>query len=148
MNTVKGVKHRRRAGFLLAALGRRAERSWSGQLTDMHMTTAQFTAMSVIVDEEITQRDLALQAGVDARNMSATVKSLIDSGLVESRVSDSDGRARLLSATESGQMRWSSIQAELATKRAEFFTGLNDEEVEALESLLNKLNDHHASCES
>lgn len=148
MNKCQGVKHLRRAGFLLAALGRRAERSWSRQLKDIHLTTAQFTAMSVVVEQEVTQRDLALQTGVDARNVSATVKSLINLGLVESRIADNDGRARILCATASGRTMWFSIQETLAMKRTEFFAPLNDEEMETLEGLLNKLNDHHVKRET
>jgi len=76
MTISDGVEYRRRASFLLATLGRRAERAWHSYLTERGVTTAQFTAMAALASGERTQAEVAVAIAVDPRNIGATVKQL------------------------------------------------------------------------
>ncbi|MDO4631511.1 MAG: MarR family transcriptional regulator [Corynebacterium sp.] len=139
MSNTEGVKYRRHANFLLATLGRRVEHAWHSYLTSQNVTTAQFTIMVVLVDTELTQRELADAVEVDPRNVSATVKVLLDKGWIESRPSPTDRRARFLSATPRGLQWWETIQEQLSEQRKEFFAALDEEELRNLEGLLLRL---------
>ena len=85
MTISDGVEYRRRASFLLATLGRRAERAWHSYLTERGVTTAQFTAMAALANGERTQAEVAVAIAVDPRNIGATVKQLVAVGWVQTR---------------------------------------------------------------
>ena len=137
-----GVKFHRNASFLLATIGRRAEHEWNHHLRDEGITTAQFTAMAVLVESETNQRRLANLMGIDPRNAGAIVRQLQDRGWIQTRPQAADARVRVLAATEAGRTWWQTIQNDLASERHRFFAPLTDRELATLESLLNRLNDH------
>ena len=136
------VKHRRHASFLLATIGRRAEHAWNQYLRDQGITTAQFTAMAILVEAETSQSGLANLMAIDPRNVGAVVRQLQRRGWVEARPHATDARVRLQAVTESGRAWWGTIQADLAHQRDQFFTPLTARERATLEALLNRLNDH------
>jgi len=138
----EGVKFRRNPSFLLATLGRRAEHEWNQYLRSEGITTAQFTAMAVLVESEMSQRGLANVMGVDPRNAGAIVRPLLDYGWIQARSDPTDARLRLLAATDAGRKWWRTIQDDLASERDRFFAPLTDRELATLQKLLNRLNDH------
>lgn len=133
------VKYRRGASFLLATLGRRAERAWHGYLSEVGVTTAQFTVMAVLAEGEKTQRELASAAAVDARNIGVTVNTLVSAGRVQARPNPADGRGRILALTPTGRAWWEALQPRLADERSRFFAALTADEMTQLESLLHRL---------
>jgi DNA-binding MarR family transcriptional regulator len=138
----EGVKFRRNPSFLLATIGRRAEHEWNQCLRNEGITTAQFTAMAVLVESETSQRGLANLMGIDPRNAGAIVRQLRDRGWIQARSDTTDARVRLLAATDAGRKWWQAIQADLARERDRFFAPLTDRELVTLQKLLNRLNDH------
>lgn len=139
MNKHDAVKYRRGASFLLATLGRRAERAWHGYLSEVGVTTAQFTVMAVLAEGEKTQRELASAAAVDARNIGATVNTLVNAGRVQARPNPADGRGRILTLTPAGRTWWESLQPRLTDERSRFFAALTADEMTQLEALLHRL---------
>ena len=144
MTISDGVEYRRRASFLLATLGRRAERAWHSYLTERGVTTAQFTAMAALANGERTQAEVAVAIAVDPRNIGATVKHLVAVGWVQTRRHPEDARARLLILTPEGQAWWSALQPTLRTERERFFQALTPKELSTLEDLLGRLESFHA----
>lgn len=145
MSMSEGVKFHRNPSFLLATLGRRAEHEWNQYLRSEGITTAQFTAMAVLVGSETSQRGLANVMGIDPRNARAIVRQLHDRGWIEARSDPTDARVRLLAATDAGREWWQVIQDDLARERDRFFGPLTDRELATLQKLLNRLNDHLTS---
>ena len=139
MNTSSKVKYRQGASFLLATLGRRAERAWAALLTEQGITTAQFTAMAALAEGERTQNEVAMVTAVDPRNIGATIKKLTTAGWVQARSNPADARSRLLCLTPAGQQWWHDVQPALRQGRDSFFQGLTHRELNALEDLLGKL---------
>ncbi|WZH35723.1 MAG: MarR family transcriptional regulator [Microbacterium enclense] len=144
MNTSKSVKYRHGASFLLATLGRRAEKAWHAYLAERGVTTAQFTAMAALVEGERTQGEVAVAAAVDPRNISATVKDLVAEGWVQVRQNPDDARSRLLSLTPAGREWWAALQPSLRRGRDSFFQALTPDELATLEHLLGRLESFHA----
>lgn len=145
MTTSDGVKYRQGASFLLATLGRRAERAWNGYLAEQGVTTAQFTAMAALAQGERTQAQVAADTAVDPRNMGATIKKLLDSRWVRARQNPDDARSRLLSLTPEGQEWWDALQPALRRERGRFFKPLTPDELTTLETLLGKLGASHTT---
>lgn len=131
----------RHAGFLLATIGRRVERTWTRLLRDHEMANADFMALAVLVDGPMSQVDLAHGMGIDPRNAGPTVKRLRSRGWVVPRPDPLDGRALRIELTDEGRALWERIQEDLVIKRASHLSALTPEEVTELERLLNKLND-------
>lgn len=148
MSESDAVKFHRRAGFLLATLGRRSERSWGAFLRERGLSTAEFTAMTVVAEagspaNGINQGELALRMGIDARNAGAVVARLRERGWIEVGGDPGDGRVRVLALSEAGRAGWRGLQRELAGQRSDYLRALTAAEVAELERLLNKLNDDH-----
>lgn len=144
MNTSSDVKYRQRASFLLATLGRRAERAWVTHVAEQGITTAQFTAMAALAEGERTQAQVATATAVDPRNISATIRKLIEAQWVQARPNPADARSRLLSLTPEGRQWWNDLQPSLRQGRDAFFQALTPDELTALERLLGKLDAAHA----
>ncbi len=138
----EGIAFHRNASFLLATLGRRAEHEWNRCLRSEGITTAQFTAMAVLVESQTSQRGLATVMGIDPRNAGAIVRQLHDHGWIRARSDPTDARVRLLTATDTGRRWWQTIQDDLAHERDRFFAPLTDHELATLQEILNRLNDH------
>ena len=143
MTTSDAVKYRRGAGFLLATLGRRAEREWHGYFAEHGVTTAQFTAVAVLATGEHTQAQVAELTAVDPRNLSTTIKQLIAKEWVQSRPNPDDARSRLLILTPVGRAWWEGLQPDLSTERRRFFAALTAEQLATLEELLGRLESAH-----
>lgn len=138
-----GLTFHRRAGFLLATVGRRTESAWAGFLRSRGMTNAEFAAMAVLADRSRSQGELAAYLAIDARNAGATVRKLRARGWVSSDPDPHDARRVVLSTTSDGRAAWTDLQATLGESRSSHFAALDSTELAELERLLNKLNDAH-----
>lgn len=143
MTRTDAVKYRRGASFLLATLGRRAERAWNAYLGERRVTTAQFAAIAALAEGERTQAQVAAATAVDPRNMASTVKKLIERQWVKVRANPDDARSRLLSLTSEGRAWWEGLQPELQRERGHFLQALSSDEIATLEGLLEKLEASH-----
>ena len=110
----------------MAALGRLAEASWAEFTARLGVTTAEFTVMATLADARhgLMQRELASRAGVDPRNMVATVKRLTDRGWVQATAHPGDGRAKLVTCTDQGRTDWAGVTGDLVRQRTAFFDAL------------------------
>ncbi|WP_202879652.1 MarR family winged helix-turn-helix transcriptional regulator [Serinicoccus kebangsaanensis] len=137
------MSFRRRAGFLLATVGRRTEAAWGGFLRSRGMTNAEFAALAVLVDGSASQVELARQLAIDARNAGATVGRLRERGWLSSEADTADRRRVVLTLTPEGRRAWDGLQSELRGSHSDYFSVLDETERTELERLLNKLNDAH-----
>ncbi|PRX09732.1 MarR family transcriptional regulator for hemolysin [Actinoplanes italicus] len=76
-----------------------------------------------------TQRDLARAIGVTARNVTALVDGLEESGFVRRAAHPEDRRALLVQLTEQGSAVTAGLAAEYERHSAYLFAGLPDEQV-------------------
>lgn len=136
-----GVQFHRRAGFLLAALGRRTEAAWGTFLRERGITNSEFAALSVLASESPSQGLLARHMGIDARNAGAVVRRLRGRGWVDVRKDPGDARVSVIHLTPDGLRVWDTVQEQLAAVRSDYFDALTRREQIELERLLNKLND-------
>lgn len=135
---------------MLATLGRRTERSWGAFLGERGLSTAEFTAVTVLAEAgfpagRMNQGELARRMGIDARNAGAIVARLRGRGWVEVGGDPGDGRVRILALSDAGRAGWQGLQHELAGERSGYLRALTRAEVAELERLLNKLNDEHVA---
>ena len=144
MTNCDNVKYQDGASFLLATLGRRAERAWNAFLAKRSVTTAQFAAIAALSEGEKTQAQVAMVTAVDPRNMAVTIKGLIEKNWVQVRPNPEDARSRLVSLTPVGEEWWSALQPELRRERENFFQALTDDDFVILERLLRNLEASHA----
>lgn len=138
------VKFADHPGFLLATIGRRAESDWNSFLRVQGMSTAEFTVLAVLEAGARRQGDVAAEAGVDRRNVVATVSRLVAHGLVETWPAEEDARGKVLALTPLGVDRIAALERALAPRRGAFFGALDQAEQEQLTSLLRKLRDGDA----
>lgn len=143
MTNAAAPAFRRRNGFLLATLGRRAESAWTSFLRGQSLTNAEFSALAVLADQPVGQGQLAGYLAIDPRNASSLVRKLEQRGWVVSRSDSGDARRRIISLTAEGLDVWLALQSQLASSRSGYFDALDQQEQEELQRLLNKLNDAH-----
>jgi len=136
------------AGFLLATVGRMAESAWGSFVRSEGLTTAEFTVLAVLERGPKIQKDLARAAGVDRRNMVATVARLAAAALISERHGAGDRRTKSLALTPKGQARMTAVEQALVSRRAAFFGALNNAERNQLTRLLRKLRDAADKAES
>lgn len=134
---------RRRVGFLLAALGRRTESTWTAFLRARSLSNAEFSALAVLASESPGQGQLASYLAIDPRNAGALVRKLVERGWAEAKPHPADGRRRVISLTGAGRDAWEALQRDAAGARRGYFDALDADELQELERLLNKLNDAH-----
>jgi DNA-binding MarR family transcriptional regulator len=91
-------------GFLLVRIGEAVDRDFVSSLTDLGLKPRHLRLL-VLVDraEELNQRDLAGQLGMDPGNLVTILDALEADGLVARPRSEADRRHRLVSLTPSGR---------------------------------------------
>ncbi|MCZ2816316.1 MarR family winged helix-turn-helix transcriptional regulator [Modestobacter sp. VKM Ac-2984] len=99
-------------------------------------------ALMLLLDDAGPLRagDLVARLGMDKSTVSRQVTSLVDLGLVERAPDQDDGRAQLLSISAEGHRR---VSGSRAARRSRWEADLSDwdaEEVAALATLLERLN--------
>lgn len=137
----------RRAGFLLATVGRRADTAWTGFLQGHGVTNAEFAALSVLAGETLNQRALAERMAVDPRNAGTVLRRLTRRGWVSTQADPTDARCVRLSLTADGASALDAILEALPRERGSFFRAVSAEELLELERILNKVNDSFMSPE-
>lgn len=74
----------------------------------------------------VTQKELAARVGIDGSSLVRLLDILSRQDLVERRVDDADGRARLVYLTEAGRIRVADIRRVLSEAEAEILQDISD----------------------
>ena len=88
---------------------------------------------------EARQGAVAEQAGLEGPSLVRLIDLLVAEGLVTRREDASDRRAKLLTLTDEGMVRMTSINRVLAELRHELVSLIGDEELETTSSVLLKI---------
>jgi DNA-binding MarR family transcriptional regulator len=141
----------RGAGFLLSRLGAMAEREWARIISAVKLTQAEFYILTLL-DEigRMRQRDVAIRAALDPRNVVETVAKLTRRRLIVVESDEYDGRAKNLSISTEGKARLERLREVLVSERASFFAPLSVDEYRQLCALLarvydQRVQDHRSS---
>src|ERR1700722_14510636 len=93
----------RSPGFLLSRVGAMCESSWFRIIDAEGLGQVDFALISVLqANGVMRQRDAALAAGIEPRNIPGSVDKLSKQGLIERRSQPQDKRVKLLSLSDSG----------------------------------------------
>ena len=98
-------------------------------LQPFELTHVQFVLLASLTwleAEEPTQTELAAHAGTDPMMTSQVLRALEAKGLIERRPHPTDGRARLLTATDDGKKLANRAIVAVEACDARFFDGLTD----------------------
>lgn len=108
------------------------------------LTLAQARVLGFAVLKPSSMREIAGQFGSDPSNITAKVDRLLELGLVERLDDPTDGRVKLITATEQGRR----LAADLCSSRewiAEVLGRLGDDEVETVGAAFELLLRHEAA---
>ncbi|MEP9398983.1 MarR family winged helix-turn-helix transcriptional regulator [Mesorhizobium sp. KR2-14] len=132
---------RSRFGIRFSLLARRWRRALDARLAQAGLTDA--TWMPLVHLQEtgggITQKELALLVGVDGSSLVRVLDILCRQGLVERRPDETDGRARLICLTPTGERRVAEIRRELARGEEEFLADIPDAEIAGMLELFDRI---------
>jgi len=130
----------RMVGFLLAKAYQRACLIFKEQFEQYDLTPQQFGLLGFLWSEDgITQALLSAKSQIDRTTMGGLIDRLEKEGLVARRTHPDDRRAYRICLTEKGKALEPELTP-LATRAQEIFIGrLDQQEVETLKSLLEKL---------
>lgn len=110
-------------------------RRWR-QVLDAHLATtglSDATWIPLVHLQEtgggITQKQLAALVGIDGSSLVRLLDILSRQGLVERRIDESDGRARLIHLTPAGVQRVTEIRQELTRGEEDMLADLSDADV-------------------
>ncbi|MCV2447591.1 MarR family winged helix-turn-helix transcriptional regulator [Paracoccus sp. DMF] len=125
---------RARFGMRFSLLARRWRRAIDSRLAAAGLTDATWVPLVHLHETGggITQKALAQRVGVDGSSLVRVLDILCRQNLVERRADASDGRARLIHLTETGQACVAEILRELSAAEAPLLAGLGDAELAAM----------------
>lgn len=127
-------------GFLLARLGAMAESNWKLVITEVGLTQAEFTILTVLSEgARLRQRDVAARAAIDARNAVPIVSSLTNRGLLLAGSDIGDARAKMLRISSKGSNLMETITDRLRSEKSDFFSPLSSAEYSQLCGLLSRV---------
>jgi DNA-binding MarR family transcriptional regulator len=127
-------------GFLLARLGTMAESNWKEFITEVGLTQAEFTILTVLSEGgQLRQRDAAARAAIDARNAVPIVSDLTTRGLVLAEPDLGDARVKMLRISSKGATLVETITDRLRAQRSDFFSPLTPAEYSQLCGLLSRV---------
>jgi DNA-binding MarR family transcriptional regulator len=128
-------------GFLLSRASGLVVRSTNEALADDGLRVRQYSVLLLACDaaDGISQRDLAVNLGLDPSQVVLLVDELATAGLVERRPSPSDRRTKLVAATDRGRAASRRAAGLAAAGQQRRLGRLSDEEQATLRSLLTRL---------
>lgn len=101
-----------------------------------------FIIMKLHESGPLPQGDLVEVALDDGPNVSRLVERLAVAGLLERSENPRDRRARVLDLTAAGRTLAQRIDADTPAERGVVFDGINDDDLEALTAILDRVNDN------
>ena len=139
-NGTKGSDIGKSVGFLLAKAYQRACVIFKEEFEGYDLTPQQFGLLGFLWQEDgITQAELSAKSYIDRTTMGGLVDRLEKEGLVARRSHPDDRRAYRICLTDKGKSL-EKVLTPLAEKTQQIFTAkLDEQEVETLKSLLEKI---------
>lgn len=133
---------RHRFGMLFVGVARRWRSTLDARLDSLGLTDATWTPLIHIErsGEGICQKDLAARIGLDGSSLVRLLDILVAKGLIERRQDTADRRSNLLFLTRQGQAATRDIQHALTDVEAEMLADLDDAEMEALTTALDRID--------
>lgn len=109
-------------------LARRWRRVLEGHLAAAGLTDATWIPLVHLYQTGggITQKELAALVGIEGSSLVRLLDILSRQGLIERRVDETDGRARLVQLTAAGERRVAEIRRELTRGEEDMLAGLTD----------------------
>lgn len=92
----------------------------------------------------LSVKHLAAHAHLNKGQASRAAQSLVDQGFVHKQESPRDGRAVTLTLTPKGEALWPQLVALIERRNDEVFGCLNEDELERLSALIDRLVEHAA----
>lgn len=92
------------------------------------------------VDGEVSAQQISNVIGMDKGSVSRCFKSMQESGLIRTRLDDSDGRLRIAVLTAKGRELHDQIMGMALERERAFLSVLDEDEVEVLLGLLRRLH--------
>lgn len=134
---------RRTLGALTRRVNQLAIAMSADPIAEADLTPVQYGAMACLNKQDgepgIDQIGLAARLGVDRNSASVLVEGLVAKGLLESRVSDTDRRARLLQLTSAGERLFVQIRPKTLAAQARTLDALKSSERKLLLDLLTRV---------
>ncbi len=87
----------------------------------------------------LTVNEVAFETNLDKAQVSRTVKTLVDRGLVSKRPCPVDGRAVLLTVTTDGQQRWEQVMPLIDQRNQDLLHCLSEQEKALLLDMFDRL---------
>ena len=87
----------------------------------------------------LTVNEVAFETNLDKAQVSRTVKTLVDRGLVSKRPCPVDGRAVLLTVTADGRQRWEQVMPLINQRNQDMLCCLNEQERALLIDMFDRL---------
>lgn len=142
--TTDPANPRARFGMSFSLLARRWRRAIDSHLAAAGLTDATWVPLVHLHETGggITQKDLAQRVGVDGSSLVRVLDILCRQNLVERRADASDGRARLIHLTPTGQQRVAEIRRELTAAEQPLLAGLSDAELAAMLDGFARITQH------
>lgn len=137
------VKHMdvgKSVGFLLAKAYQRACAIFKEEFEGHDLTPQQFGLLGFLWQEDgITQAELSARSQIDRTTMGGLIDRLEKEGLVARRNHPDDRRAYRICLTEKGQALQPELTPLALRAQEKFISKLDQQEVETLKSLLEKI---------
>ena len=127
--------------WLLTQAARRAHRILSDTLAQRGATGYQFRVLSVLRSRSATQADVGRRAHLDRRDVTVTVRDLLQAGLVRRDGSEDDARVQLVTLTAEGLRRLAELDRAAARVQDDTFAALSPRERSQLVDLLQRIAD-------
>lgn len=120
-----------RFGLKFSLLGRRWRRLIDSQLAKAGLTDATWVPLVHLKETGggISQKELAARVGVDGSSLVRVLDILEREDLIERRRDQTDGRARLIHLTASGELRLGRIRQALSRAEEEILVDISDAEI-------------------
>ena len=105
-----------------------------------NITTAQIGVLTVIANQSaIRQKDVATELGLNESAVTPMVRRLVRDNYIERTVSESDGRAKILTLTKAGKAVQRSAKPPFVEINSLIESTLTEQEIEQLTDVLNRL---------
>jgi len=125
----------------LVSIGERAGHQWSERMFDLSLNEWRLLAL-VKARAPSRAGDMADLLVMDKSQTSRVIKSLLKKGLIENTPDPDDGRAISLKPTVKAQTLYADVFEEVMRSNERILSPLSDEEVQMLDTILDKLIGH------
>ncbi|MDI7864906.1 MarR family transcriptional regulator [Rhizobiaceae bacterium n13] len=149
MTSTSSSSSRSRFGIRFSLLARRWRRAIDAHLAAAGLTDATWVPLIHLQETGggISQKELALLVGVDGSSLVRVLDILCRQGLVERRPDETDGRARLIHLTATGERRVDEIRRELERGEEELLAGLSDADISTMLAMFDRIEERLTTAE-